>query len=71
MITREEFQRFLIDTEGVEEAEETYSNEINTGIENLEISEDNDMFLSEMGEIDGFDIISILNDQSIFHAITK
>ena len=34
-------------------------------------NEDHDHFFTEYGKINGSQIVSVFNDQSVFHAITK
>ncbi|KAI0994430.1 hypothetical protein K3495_g13752, partial [Podosphaera aphanis] len=67
--SREEFQHLLIDSEGVEEIEDVV--ETSEALADLNINEEYDNYLAEMGEINGIETVAILNDQSAFHAITK
>ncbi|KAI1000128.1 hypothetical protein K3495_g8071 [Podosphaera aphanis] len=67
--SREEFQHLLIDSEGVEETEDVVK--ASEALADFNIDEEYDIYLAEMGEIDGIETVTILNDRSAFHAITK
>jgi hypothetical protein len=73
--TPQDFQTFLGDFEGTEEIEEldnSDSHESNQMLADMTIEEiEHEGFLTELGEVDGIRMISILSDQSAYHFFTK
>ncbi|RKF80198.1 integrase and RNaseH domain-containing protein [Golovinomyces cichoracearum] len=69
--SREEFYHLLIDTEGIEESDYINITETSEALGDLKIDKEYGTFWTEMGEIDGFQTVAILNDQSVFHGIIK
>ncbi|KAJ6050709.1 uncharacterized protein N7446_010818 [Penicillium canescens] len=73
--TPQDFQMFISDFEGVEETEglgdgERHDQSQILAAMTIENSE-HEGFLTELGEVDGIRMISILNDQSTYHFFTK
>ncbi|KAJ5900234.1 uncharacterized protein N7473_004304 [Penicillium subrubescens] len=73
--TPQDFQIFLNDFEGEEETEVLDSNNRHKStlmLADITIEDNRHKgFLTELGEVDGIRIISILNDQSAYHFFTK
>ncbi len=66
------YQGFLAQYEGVEGLEDTETNDVDQILQSLEIEEGgNDMFMAELGEVDGTQTMSILDTRSTLHAVTK
>ncbi|RKF79646.1 integrase and RNaseH domain-containing protein, partial [Golovinomyces cichoracearum] len=69
--SREEFYHLFIDTKGIEESDYINITETSEALGGLKIDKEYGTFWTEMGEIDGFQTVAILNDQSAFHGIKK
>jgi hypothetical protein len=70
------FQTFLAEYEGAEELASEPMDEASQMIMDMELEEgydviDTGQFFTEFGEIDGIRTIECLNDQSVFHSVTK
>jgi hypothetical protein len=73
--TPQDFQMFLSDFEGEEETEVLDSSDRHEStlmLADMTIEDDgHEGFFTELGEVDGIRMISILNDQSAYHFFTK
>ncbi|KAJ5904893.1 uncharacterized protein N7473_001809 [Penicillium subrubescens] len=73
--TPQDFQTFLSDFEGEEETEVLDSSDRHEStlmLADMTIEDDeHEGFFTELGEVDGIRMISILNDQSAYHFFTK
>jgi hypothetical protein len=66
------FQSFLVQYEGVEDLGGNDVSEAEQLLMEMEIEDYSpNQFFTEFGEVDGTQIIAVLNDQSVFHSITK
>lgn len=61
----------MINTKGIEESDYVDITETSEALGDLKIDKECGTFWTEMGEINGFQTVAILNDQSAFHGITK
>jgi hypothetical protein len=70
-VTTAYFQSFLAQYEGVEDLDSEI-NETEQLLIDMEIEDySSDQYFTEFGEVDGTQTVTILNDQSLFHSVTK
>jgi hypothetical protein len=70
-VTMTYFQNFLVQYEGVEDLEDEV-NETEQLLMDMEIEDYSpNQYFTEYGEVDGTQIVAVLNDQSTLHSITK
>ena len=70
-VTAAYFQTFLIQYEGVEDLDGDV-NETEQLLMDMEIEEySSDQYFTDFGAVDGTQTVAILNDQSMFHSVTK
>jgi hypothetical protein len=65
------YQSFLAKCEGVESpSDDDNSREMDHMLMNIEIEDEYDTYFTEFGEVDSAQTVTILNDQSTWHAVT-
>ena len=71
-VSLENYQTFLVQFEGVEGfSDEDTQQENSAFLHDMKIEENCGSFLTELGLVNGYNTVAILNDQSILHSLTK